>query len=184
MSSREFVALCMEDRGCIRNVDFIFTQADVYIGRDEGTNIMVPVCVWIPCLARIIPYDKERLLNFFFFASQKVLSPHHHHYHRNLYSVVVLFIFCPSWTRAYHDPHILHVKLAFQIVSLNSVFTFTSIILYVDARETLNCCRFVKEIRLFSVWRLISVVLDIVYKTVVHTSMVHISIEFSSLYPM
>jgi hypothetical protein len=76
-------------------------------------------------------------------------SPYHHH-HRNLYSVVILFILCPSWTKACcHGPHILHVNPTTKIGSLNFVFMFTFIILYVDARVTLNCSQFVKEITLF-----------------------------------
>jgi len=54
----------------------------------------------------------------------------------------------------------LYVKLAIHIVSLNSVSMFASVVLYIDARETLNCCQIVKEITLFPVWRLLSVDLD------------------------
>jgi hypothetical protein len=67
--------------------------------------------------------------------------------------------------------HSVHVKTATQIVSLNSVFMFASIILYIDTRETFNCCQFVREITLFvfcmeTYFRR----MDIVYTTVVHTA--------------
>jgi len=48
-----------------------------------------------------------------------------------------------SWSALF-----LYVKPT-DIVSLNSVFMFASVVLYSDARETLNYCQFVKEVTPF-----------------------------------